>query len=242
MQNARFSFIQAVEYLKKEANDQTLLKVTIAQLLRNYALAVKQSDKKSPVPIAVLTFALSLIEIPFDPSAPLIPEQDSQDLLHSTKASCLYYLARFRAAGGSDSGDERGATQDAKECIRALGMVVGKESNESNQELLGQSYVFLSTVTANDDLALAAFSRGAQILREVLSRNPSNETLKTQLAALGADADDLEQEDVADEDGNVFDLAAEIERDDSRSDEEDEEDEEGEEDEDGGEWSDEDED
>ncbi|KAJ3026534.1 UNVERIFIED_CONTAM: hypothetical protein HDU68_005489 [Siphonaria sp. JEL0065] len=227
MQNARSAFLSAVDALKKEANEQTLLKVNIAQLLRNYALAVRQSDRKSPVPISVLTFALSIADIPFDPSAPLIPEQTSQDLLHSTKASCLYYLARFRAAGSggkSGTGDERGATQDIKECIRSLSLVVGKESNESNQELLGQALIFLSTVTPNDQLALASFSRGSKLLRLVLEQDPEKETLKLQLESLGADEEEEEEEVPEDEDGNAFDLDAEIDRDDAYSDDENQED------------------
>ncbi|KAJ3059240.1 hypothetical protein HDU99_006437, partial [Rhizoclosmatium hyalinum] len=213
----------SISLLKKEANEFTLRQVSIAQLLRSYALAVRHSDRKSPIPVSILTFALSIVNTPFDPAAPLIPDQASQDSLSSTKASLLYYLARFRAAGG----DEEGATQDIKECIRAFSFVVDDELR--NQEMVGQAYLFLSTVTPNDTLAIAAYSKGTALLRAVLASDPSKESLKAQLEQLGATSDEAdEEEELLDEDGNVFDLEAEIERDedDGRSDEYDDDDEE----------------
>ncbi|ORY30961.1 hypothetical protein BCR33DRAFT_772058 [Rhizoclosmatium globosum] len=230
LQSARSSFITSISLLKKEANEFTLRQVSIAQLLRSYALAVRHSDRKSPIPVSILTFALSIVNTPFDPAAPLIPDQTSQDSLSSTKASLLYYLARFRAAGG----DEEGATQDIKECIRAFSFVVDDELR--NQEMVGQAYLFLSTVTPNDTLAIAAYSKGTALLRAVLASDPLKKSLKAQLEQLGATSDEAdEEEELLDEDGNVFDLEAEIERDedDGRSDEDDDDDEDDGEDEEG---------
>ncbi|KAJ3069321.1 hypothetical protein HDU98_007632 [Podochytrium sp. JEL0797] len=218
MLDARAAFIKCLTLLAKDANEFTTTKVKIAILLRSFALAIRNADKKSPIAISILTFALGLLTTPFDPATPLIPEQDSQDILNATKASCLYYLARFRASGSES--DDRGATQDLKECLRSLSNVVGKECNESNQELTGQAYLFLSTVTPNDTLALASFSRGCKLLRTVLTADPSKQTLKQQLESLGASADEEEDEEFEDDDGNAFDLDAEVDRDDVFSDDE----------------------
>ncbi|KAI8840074.1 hypothetical protein BJ741DRAFT_67044 [Chytriomyces cf. hyalinus JEL632] len=216
MQDARAAFIKGIESFASDSNAHTIKKNEAAQQLRNYALLVFNSDKKSPVPTSILTFALSLLDTPYASSSTLIPDQSNADLANSTKASCLYLLARLRARG--KDADELGAAQDAKECLRALLLVVGKELNEENEELMGQAFIFLSTVTPNDTLALASFTRGSKILKKALESNPHNAKLKAQLEALGADeADDEGDETLEDEDGNVFDLDAEIDRDDEPS-------------------------
>ncbi|KAJ3248107.1 hypothetical protein HDU78_001867 [Chytriomyces hyalinus] len=216
MQDARAAFIKGIESFASDSNAHTIKKNEAAQQLRNYALLVFISDKKSPVPTSILTFALSLLDTPYASSSTLIPDQANADLANSTKASCLYLLARLRARG--KDADQLGAAQDAKECLRALLLVVGKELNEENEELMGQAFIFLSTVTPNDTLALASFTRGSKILKKALKSNPHNAKLKAQLEALGADeADDEQDETLEDEDGNVFDLDAEIDRDDEHS-------------------------
>ncbi|KAJ3228775.1 hypothetical protein HDU81_005897 [Chytriomyces hyalinus] len=220
MQDARAAFIKGIQSFASDSNAHTIKKNEAAQQLRNYALLVFNSDKKSPVPTSILTFALSLLDTPYASSSTLIPDQANADLANSTKASCLYLLARLRARG--KDADELGAAQDAKECLRALLLVVGKELNDENEELMGQAFIFLSTVTPNDTLALASFTRGSKILKKALESNPHNAKLKAQLEALGADgADDDQDEPLEDEDGNVFDLDAEIDRDDEHSDDDD---------------------
>ncbi|KAJ3378486.1 hypothetical protein HDU84_007544 [Entophlyctis sp. JEL0112] len=194
-----------------DANKHAIRKTDMASFLRNFALLIRRFNKKSPIPLAILTLALGIISLEFDTSAPLIPEQISTDLLNSTKGSCLYHLARLRASG--TAADHRGATQDVKECIRALDLVVNNELNQSNEELLGQAYIFLSTVTPKEEVALAAFVKGAKLLRNVLGRSPQRFNLKKQLEELGAALGDDDQ----DEEGDFVDLDAEIEQDDAYS-------------------------
>ncbi|KAI8609266.1 hypothetical protein BC830DRAFT_856397 [Chytriomyces sp. MP71] len=236
MQEARSSFIKGIAAFVHDSNTHTLKRISSANQLRNYALLANACDKKSPVPISMVTFALSILDTPYSPKAPLIPDQAIADALHVTKAACLFHLARLRARD-----DDRGATQDTKECLRALGMVVGNQEHEENAELTGQAYIFLSTVTPNDTLALAAYERGVKLLKQVLEREPGNELLRGQLQALGAagdnERDDDEEEILEDEDGIAFNLEEEIDRDDVYSDDEHDQDSEEEDDEYGGEES-----
>ncbi|KAJ3095468.1 hypothetical protein HK100_005827 [Physocladia obscura] len=218
LQEVRETFLRAIVAFNKDVNLLTIKKVVAAQYLRNFALLVRQSDKKSPIPIAVITFALSLLSIPNDNSALLLPDQQFTDTLNSCKASCLYHLARFRAAGS----DDRAASQDIKESIRSLQLIV--KPTVSDEELLGQGYIFLSTVSSNDDTALASYSRGTKVLQALLDKDEGllspqlRKNLSKQLESLGAN--DI-QDDSGFENDEVFDLDAEIQRDELYSDFED---------------------
>jgi len=51
-------------------------------------------------------------------------------------------------------------------------------------ELLGQSYILLSTLAEDDEEALEAFNKGVEHLKRASELDPDNEDLKEQLALL----------------------------------------------------------
>ncbi|KAJ3412976.1 hypothetical protein HDV05_008691 [Chytridiales sp. JEL 0842] len=206
-------FSKALSCFESDPVTHALERAHIGRLLRNYALMVYRDSKKSPLSTLILTLALSLLST--EPNH--TTSTDARQLPSATRTSqlvqgsCLYHLAKFTSA----KGDTVGAAMDAKEATVVLRNVLKglkaeavttseDETGEMDnvEELLGQTYILLSTLTDDDEVALDSFERGAKCLKRVLKRCPGREKLRVQLEALGNEVGSEEEGDEESSEGD----------------------------------------
>ncbi|RHZ75852.1 hypothetical protein Glove_209g102 [Diversispora epigaea] len=130
----------------------------------------------------IFTKSINYLEDAYNNLEPEIINENK--LFQGMWGSCLYYISKLKSR----------ETQGTKEVLEVLDLAIEKllftndtESLGKNlfKEILGQAYLFKSTVENDDDQAIKAFDKGVEYLLETYNEDKGNDNLRKQLETLG---------------------------------------------------------